>query len=163
MAIGSTRGNHARRACFAASRAVVRQRASDFSARSPRQTATDRDAAHGTMVATPTSVRTSTASSPRSPLGSAWTTVTHGSGSGAVATYLDLDAEPSLAGLRHHTGDRRTGAVGEHEGLADAEAAYGDRVMRLVALDLHQVPGPTPASDSTQWTGSDIGRCLSDR
>ena len=64
----------------------VRQRASDFSARSPRHTATDRVAAHGTMVATPTSVSTSTASSPRSPLGSAWTTVTRGVGSGAVAT-----------------------------------------------------------------------------
>ena len=69
------RGTTTRRACLAASRAVERQRASDFAARSPFQTATLRAAAHGTIRATPTSVSTSTASSPRSPFGIAWTTV----------------------------------------------------------------------------------------
>ena len=77
----ATSGSHDRRACLAASRAVARQRASDFAARSPFQTATRREAAHGTIRATPISVSTSTASSPRSPLGSAWTTTTAGSGS----------------------------------------------------------------------------------
>ncbi len=71
-------GATARRACLAASRAVERQRASDFSARSPFQTATERDAAHGTIRLTPTSVSTSTASSPRSPFGSACTTTNAG-------------------------------------------------------------------------------------
>ena len=68
-ASSATSGNHDRRACLAASRAVERQRASDFAARSPFQTATERAAAHGTISATPTSVSTSTASSPRSPFG----------------------------------------------------------------------------------------------
>ena len=45
----------------------------------------------GRRVATPISVRTSTASSPRSPLGRACTTVTRGRGSGTVATSTDLD------------------------------------------------------------------------
>ena len=46
-------------------------------------TGAERDAAHGTMRSTPTSVRTSTASSPRSPLGRACTTVIAGSGRGS--------------------------------------------------------------------------------
>ena len=51
-------------------------------------------AAHGTIVATPISVSTSTASSPRSPLGSACTTVTDGLGRGHVPTTLgDLDRQ----------------------------------------------------------------------
>ena len=81
-ASGVTSGNHARRDCFAASRAVACHLASDFAARSPRQTATEREAAQGTIRATPISVSTSTASSPRSPFGNAWTTTTSGLGAG---------------------------------------------------------------------------------
>ena len=50
--------------------------------------ATDRDADHGTTTSTPTSVSSSTESSPRSPLASAWTTTTRGDG-GACSTYGD--------------------------------------------------------------------------
>ena len=67
---------------MAASRAVARHLSADFAARSPFHTATQREAAQGTTTATPTSVSTSTASSPRSPFGSAWTTTTLGTGSG---------------------------------------------------------------------------------
>ena len=64
----STSGIQARRACLAASRAVSHQRCRARSPRSSRHWATDRDAAHGTITSTPTSVIACTASSPRSPL-----------------------------------------------------------------------------------------------
>ena len=127
-------GNHDRRACLAASRAVDRQRASDFAARSPFQTATLRAAAHGTISATPISVSTSTASSPRSPFGIAWTTTTAGLGRGSrrhrvhastANTRLPVDATSPR--------DRRPEAVGEHDLLPDPQPAYGDGVVRLVA------------------------------
>ena len=60
--------------------------ASDFAARSPFQTATLRAAAHGTIRSTPISVSTSTASSPRSPFGIAWTTDDRGLGRGRRRT-----------------------------------------------------------------------------
>ncbi len=95
-ASGVTSGNHARRACLAASRAVARHLASDFAARSPRQTATDRAAAHGTIRATPISVSSSTASSPRSPLGSAWTTTISGAGRGTDETERTTTSSRAL-------------------------------------------------------------------
>ena len=63
---------------------------------SPRQTATDRDAAHGTITSTPISVSISTASSPRSPLGSAWTTTTRGIGRRARRRRRRPRGQPSL-------------------------------------------------------------------
>ena len=86
VAISVTSGSHVRRDCFPDSRAVARQRASDFAARSPRQVPTQRAAAQGTILSTPTSVSTSTASSARSPLGIACTTVTTGVGAGRTET-----------------------------------------------------------------------------
>ena len=136
MASGVTVGSHERRDCLAASRAVACHFACDFAARSPFQTATEREAAHGTIRSTPTSVSTSTASSPRSPLGSAWTTVIAGSGRSARVDRLDGDGEDPLAGRRDRAGDRGAEAVGQHDLLALAQTAYGDGVVRLVARHL---------------------------
>ena len=134
-ASGVTSGNHARRACFAASRAVACHLASDFAARSPRQTATDRAAAHGTIRATPISVSTSTASSPRSPFGRAWTTTTSGTGSRHGRDRADDDVEAGLPGRGHLALGDVARAVGQQHGLTDREAAYGDRMVRLGAVD----------------------------
>ena len=40
--------------------------------------------------------------------------------------------------------------------LADPQAAYGDGVVRLVAVDLDIEPTAASSSDGTQWTGSDM-------
>ena len=79
-----TSGMRSRRACFAASRAVERHRVSALSARSPRSCTTHRDADQGTITSAPTSVSSSTASSPRSPLGSACTTTIRGTAGGST-------------------------------------------------------------------------------
>jgi hypothetical protein len=79
-----TSGNHDRLLCLAASCAAELQRARDRPPRSPRQIATDRCAAHGTMTSAPASVSSSTASSPRSPLGIACRTASRGCGSGSA-------------------------------------------------------------------------------
>ena len=96
VASGRTSGNHARRACFAAARAASSQRRQDRSARSPRQWVTQCAAAHGTITSTPISVSSSTASSPRSPLGRAWTTVTVGRGGGCEVTAVASTSRASL-------------------------------------------------------------------
>src|SRR6185312_608199 len=83
-ASAATSGNLARRACLAASRAVARQRASARSPRSPCHWVTQRCAAQGTTTSTPASVINSTASGPRSPLGSACTTTTAASAGGSA-------------------------------------------------------------------------------
>ena len=144
----ATSGNQARRACLAASRAVPRHRASDLAARSPRHTATDRAAAHGTIV-----------------------------GDADLGEHLDGELAAVALGQRLHDGDRRVGLghgvrrrrprrssrrlpvsvtvavtavprpVGQHDLLADAEPAYGDRVVRLVAR-----------STSTGSPGRDAGQ-----
>ena len=153
VASGATVGNHERRACLAASRAVADHFACDLVARSPRQTATDRDAAHGTIMSTPISVSISTASSPRSPLGSACTTVTDGcAGSTSstddtvtVKTRLPVDATspsavvpaPSVSTTCSPTRRRRT---------ATAWCASSPVTST--------VPPPvTPAREGTRWTG----------
>src|SRR5215471_8989357 len=84
----ATSGNLALRACLAASRAVARQRASARSPRSPCHWVTQRCAAQGTITSTPASVISSTASGPRSPLGSACTTTTAGSAGGSIRRDL---------------------------------------------------------------------------
>ena len=84
VARSATVGNHERRDCLAASRAAERHLASDFSTRSPFQRAIEREADQGTITSTPTSVSISTASSPRSPFGSACTTISRGRSSGCV-------------------------------------------------------------------------------
>src|SRR6478735_2022595 len=156
-ASSATLGNHERRACLAASRAVARHLASDFAARSPFQTATLRDAAHGTTRATPISVSTSTASSPRSPLGSACTTTTSGAGGSTdhivstvsvktrlpvVATGPSTDVPaPSVRTTRSPTRSRRT-----------ATAWWASSPSTVTSA-----PSPTPASEGTRCTGRDIG------
>ena len=155
-----TVGSHERRDCLAASRAVACHFACDFAARSPFQTATERAAAHGTIRSTPTSVSTSTASSPRSPLGSACTTVKAGLGplgaydgrSTATAnTRLPVDATSPAAEV--------PAAVGQHDLLALAQASYGDGVVRLVTghLDDRADRPPRPGT-ATRWTGSDTAQ-----
>ena len=158
VAIGSTSGNHARRDCFAASRAVARHRASDLSARSPRQTATDRAAAHGTTVGDADLGEHLDGELAAVALGQGL----HDGDAAApararLATSATSTVRRRLPVACTTPGDRRAGAVGERELLAHAEPAYGDRVVGLVTGDLDRSPGPTPASDSTQWTGSVIG------
>ena len=82
---------------FLTTRAALRHLASARSPRSPCQRTTQRCAAHGMMASTPTSVISSTASSPRSPLGSAWTTVIRGSGAGTLWTDRTESVTESLA------------------------------------------------------------------
>src|SRR6266540_7079531 len=82
---------------LAASRAAERHRRSDFSPRSSFQRATDRAAAQGTTVSTPTSVIAWTASSPRSPLAMAWTTVSLTSGSGSPQRCSTATSRAPLA------------------------------------------------------------------
>ena len=89
-----TSGIQARRDCLAASRAVARHLATERSPRAPCQTGTQRAAAHGTMRSTPASVISSTASSPRSPLGMAWTTVIAGSGRGTRRLAVTVSSSP---------------------------------------------------------------------
>ena len=72
---GLTRGTRKRLDCFVASRTMLRQRASARSTLSGAHLTTDRDACQGTISSTPSSVSISRASSDRSPLASAWTTV----------------------------------------------------------------------------------------
>src|SRR5690348_8041864 len=95
-ASGVTSGIQARRDCFAASRAVSRHLASERSPRAPCHTGTQRAAAHGTMRSTPTSVISSTASSPRSPFGMAWTTVIAGSGYGTCRLACTVSSRPPV-------------------------------------------------------------------
>ena len=99
-----TSGTHARRLCLAASRAVRRHFSSALSPRAPCHCAIDRAAAHGTISSTPSSVIVSTASSARSPLGSAWTTTRRGSGAGTVRRAVD----PQLETVRRDRGRPRT-------------------------------------------------------
>ena len=130
VAISVTSGSHVRRDCFPDSRAVARQRASDFAARSPRQVPTHRAAAQGTILSTPTSVSTSTASSARSPLGIACTTVTTGVGAGSTETSETEADKRRLRGLGDRAGRRGPGSVDQHDLLAD-----------LGPADHHGVPG----------------------
>ena len=73
-------GSHERRDCLAASRAVACHFAWDFVARSPFQTATERDAAHGTIAVDADLGEDLDGELAAVPLGSACTTVTAGSG-----------------------------------------------------------------------------------
>ena len=94
-------------------------------------------AAQGTIRATPISVSTSTASSPRSPLGIACTTVTDGRRRRErPRPSRHGHRERSLARGGDRPRDRPAPAVGQHDGLADPQTAYGDGVVRLVARDL---------------------------
>ena len=105
-ASGATSGCQARRACLAASRAVACHFAWARAARSPFQTATLRVAAQGTTVATPTSVSTSTARSPRSPFGQRLHDDQLGLRPRLAAYVVDLDLEDPLAGGAHRRRSR---------------------------------------------------------
>ncbi len=96
VASSVTSGSQARRDCFAASRAVLRHLARAFAPRSACHFVIERSAAHGITASTPTSVISSTASSPRSPLGSAWATTRRGCGGGTVCTARTSSVTESL-------------------------------------------------------------------
>jgi hypothetical protein len=122
-----TSGSQDRRACLAASRAAARQRPSARSPRSPCQRVTQRCADQGMMASTPASVISSTASWPRSPLGSACATVTAGWGRGsvwrertasatapgrvAVTVHCATSPAPSVTSTRSPGRNRRTVAA----------------------------------------------------
>ena len=125
-----TSGTHARRDCLAASRAVDRHRASERAPRSPVQTATQRAAVQGTMRSTPTSVRPSTAASPRSPFGMAWTTVIAGSGRG-TSRLARTARSAGAAAARDHALGHQAGAVADVGALARTQPADGGRVPPL--------------------------------
>ena len=87
----------------------------------------ERSADHGSTASTPTSVISSTASSPRSPFGSAWATTSRGCGGGtARVTRISIVTEslptavttpsasvpaPSLTSARSPARRRRTAAA----------------------------------------------------
>ena len=134
-----TSGIQARRDCLAASRAVSRHLASERSPRAPCHTGMQRAAAHGTIRSTPTSVISSTASSPRSPLGMAWTTVIAGSGRGTSRRACTVSPRPPSAGPATTHSATSPGAVGHVGALARAQPAHGGRVPALGAGQDHHV------------------------
>ena len=70
-----------------------------------------------------------------------------GVGSGTWSTTVDaVTSRDPLAGRGDLAGRRRPRAVGEHDLLPDPQPAYGDGVVRLVALDrAPRDPAATPA------------------
>ena len=122
-----------------------------------------RDAAHGTICATPTSVSTSTASSPRSPFGIAWTTVKAGSGAGVDDADATVTSNTRLPVDATSPDGRRPAPVGQHDRLPHPQAAYGDGVVRLVALDGDRRPhiDPVQRRDEVHGQGHqrDISAC----
>ncbi len=74
---------------------------------------------------------------------------------------LDGHREHPLAGRGDGAAHRRARAVGQHDLLADPQAAYGDRVVRLVTVDGHLVAaadpgeghGPGGPGSDIAWTG----------
>ena len=115
-------GDHrppARRACLAASRAVEPPRSQRRSRALPSQRTTHRGADQGTISSTPTSVIISTASSPRSPLASAWTTTIRGVGAGCTTRSRTVELE-RLSGRRSAPRSApRSRAVGHVDQFAD--------------------------------------------
>ena len=95
-------GEASRRDCLPASRAVDRHLPAPSRPRSPFHRVMQRAACQGTIASTPVSVIVSTATSPRSPLGSAWTTVMRGRGSAPRPYAGDRDVQPVLALDRLH-------------------------------------------------------------
>src|SRR5687767_1022056 len=94
-----TSGTRGRRDCLLAARAADRHLATPFSTRSSRQRVTQRDAAHGTIRSTPSSVARSTARGPRSPLGNAWTSTNSGSGTAISNRDTTATRRPSAPAL----------------------------------------------------------------
>ncbi len=129
-----TSGSHDRRDCLPASRAVARHFASDFAARSPRQTPTQRAAAHGTIRSAPISVSTSTASSARSPLGIACTTVTVGIGRSVVETDRTSAVKDDLVVSTTVQVAAVPAPSTSTTCSPDPGTSYDDGVPRLVAL-----------------------------
>ena len=158
VARSDTVGNHVRRACLAASRAVDRHLSADFAARSPFHTATQREAAQGTTTATPTSVSTSTASSPRSPFGNAWTTTMLGTGAGWSRT-ADTTTSNELFEVAV------TSPTAERPAPSVSTTASPTRSRRTVTAWCASAPvtvtvAPTAASRAaTRWTGRVISAC----
>ena len=135
---------------------MERHRSTDLAARSPFQTATDREAAQGTTRATPISVSSSTASSPRLPFGIAWTTVTTGSASGASTTDATVTSNARLA-------VEATSPVATRPRPSVSTTLSPTRSRRTATAWCASSPvtstvEPTVAStsDGTQWTGSVI-------
>ena len=155
-ASSSTSGNHDRRACLAASRAVERQRDSDFTARSPFQTATLRDAAQGTIRAAPISVSISTASSPRSPLGSACTTTSSGSGRAASRTAATVTVKTRLPVLATSPVTERPAPSVSTTGSPTRSRRTATAWWASSPVTSTAEPTVTPSSDGTTCTGSDI-------
>ena len=127
--VSVTSGIHARRDCLAASRAVARHFASERAPRSALPHGTQRAAAQGMIRSTPTSVISSTASSPRSPLGMAWTTVIAGSGPGHRPPGLHGQLEPraGMAAATTHSATRPAPSA-DVGSLARPQPAHGGRV-----------------------------------
>ena len=121
-ASGATGGTVARRDCLAASRATVCQRAAPLTDFSSDQRATHREAAHGTSASTPASVARSTASSLRSPLGSACTRVTRTAGSGMRSAAVDEELDAAAADGGHGGCRDPAGAIAERQQFPDADA-----------------------------------------
>ena len=115
-----------------------------------RRTAT---ADHGTISATPTSVSTSTASSPRSPFGIACTTMNGRLGRRVGGHRRHGHLEHPLAGRGDLTGDRRPAPVGQHDRLPHPQPAYGDGVVCLVALDGDRRPDVDPVQRRDEVDG----------
>ena len=131
---------YGRRDWRAADRATAphrRRPLSTFAAESHR--ATHREACQATNASAPASVANSMASSERSDLGSACTTVTAGDGRGNGAAVEHPRRQPALADILDDTVRHRAVAVAEVEFLAGADAPDVGRVEALVAVDDRQL------------------------
>ena len=132
---------------------------SDLAARSPRQTATDCGAAQGTIRSTPTSVSTSTASSPRSPLGRAWTTRPDADAGGTRSTDSMSTSRHALA---HVATPRRRPGRRRRRSAARAHRPRKRRTATAWCASSPSTttvpPASTPVRVGTRWTGSDIRR-----
>ena len=127
----STGGMCARRDWRAAERTTARHRRSPLSTRAPSQLATQRAACQARNASAPASVANSTASSDRSDLGTACTTVTGGRPAATVQRSSTRACNPSRPACSTTQLGQAAGTVAEHQLLARADPAHGGGVKTL--------------------------------
>jgi hypothetical protein len=103
----STSGSHARWACLAASRAIVRQRATPLTAFAASHLEMLRAACQGTIASTPSSVADCTANSSRSPFARACTSTTRGCG-GSTSRRVPTRTTTSFGDTASHSPSNQT-------------------------------------------------------
>ncbi len=157
VAASATSGNRTRRDCLPASRAVARHLASAFAPRSPFHWVMQREADHGTIASTPTSVMVSTASSPRSPLGSACTTVSRGVSTGSSAISPSRTISRSLPSVPSTSPAAQRPAPSVRTTSSPARSRFTETACRPSGPSSTWRPVPPVPKWSTTKTGAVIG------